>query len=93
MTMNTAEPAILEAMLQSRQPQGWGGLWQGVHPALVVDVKDPDSQGRVKIRLPWSPDAGGAVCELWALLDAAIRCSVRSMLSFETKHALAAAGV
>src|SRR5690606_19640979 len=25
----------------------------GVFPAVVVDVADPDGQGRVKIRLPW----------------------------------------
>jgi uncharacterized protein involved in type VI secretion and phage assembly len=32
----------------------------------VVDLQDPDSQGRVKIRLPWSPDSGGQVYEVWA---------------------------
>lgn len=66
--MLIAEPPILESLLQARLPQGWGGLWPGVHPALVVDIKDPDNQGRVKIKLPWSPDAGGAACELWARL-------------------------
>ncbi|MFD8778384.1 phage baseplate assembly protein V [Streptomyces sp. NPDC059916] len=44
------------------------GRWYGVHTALVVDVKDPDGQGRVKVRLPWSPDAGGAAYEAWARL-------------------------
>ena len=62
------ETPVLESLLQSRQPQGWGGLWHGVHPALVTDIKDPDSQGRVKIKLPWSPDGGGAACEMWARL-------------------------
>lgn len=62
------ETPLLESLLQARQPQGWGGLWHGVHPALVTDIKDPDSQGRVKIKLPWSPDGGGAACELWARL-------------------------
>jgi len=39
----------------------------GVYPAQVTDIKDPDGQGRVKIRLPWSPDqeSGYAV---WARL-------------------------
>jgi uncharacterized protein involved in type VI secretion and phage assembly len=68
MTMFTGDPPLLEALLHSRQPQGLGGLWHGVYPALVVDVKDPDNQGRVKIGLPWSPDAAGAACELWARL-------------------------
>lgn len=46
---------------------GWGGHWLGVMPAVVADIDDPDGQGRVKIRLPWSPDSmGGAGYELWA---------------------------
>jgi uncharacterized protein involved in type VI secretion and phage assembly len=64
--MRDSDPAMLEALLQARTPTGWGGLWHGVYPALVVDIKDPDGQGRVKVRLPWSPDAAGASCELWA---------------------------
>ena len=31
----------------------------GVYPAVVADNQDSDSQGRVLVRLPWSPDAGG----------------------------------
>ncbi|GJH13044.1 phage tail protein [Caballeronia novacaledonica] len=66
--MDLTAPPMLEALLQSRAAEGWGGLWHGVYPAVVVDIKDPDSQGRVKVRLPWSPDAAGAPCELWARL-------------------------
>jgi len=66
--MNHAEQPMLEALLQARQPQGWGGLWLGVYQALVTDIRDPDNQGRVKIMLPWSPDGAGASCELWARL-------------------------
>jgi uncharacterized protein involved in type VI secretion and phage assembly len=66
--MNLAEQPMLEALLLARQPQGWGGLWHGVYQALVTDIKDPDNQGRVKIKLPWSPDSSGASCELWARL-------------------------
>jgi uncharacterized protein involved in type VI secretion and phage assembly len=33
---------------------------------LVLDVKDPDRQGRVKVSLPWSPDGGGASYAAWA---------------------------
>jgi len=64
-----ADVPVFESLLQGRTPQGWGGLWHGVHPALVVDIKDPDNQGRVKIKLPWSPDGAGATCELWARLS------------------------
>jgi uncharacterized protein involved in type VI secretion and phage assembly len=34
----------------------------------VLDIKDPDNQGRVKITLPWSPDANGGRYEAWARL-------------------------
>ena len=39
----------------------------GAYPAEVVDVKDPDAQGRVRVKLPWSPDTGGGY-EVWARL-------------------------
>lgn len=66
--MHAADAGLLDALLQARQPAGWGGLFLGVHVAQVSDVKDPDSQGRVKITLPWLPDTAGAPCELWARL-------------------------
>jgi uncharacterized protein involved in type VI secretion and phage assembly len=44
------------------------GRWFGVYPAVVTDVRDPDGQARVKVRLPWSPDAGGSGYEAWARL-------------------------
>jgi len=55
-------------VLDVRMPSGLGGHWYGVFPALVTDIKDPDGQGRVKVTLPWSPDAGGARYEAWARL-------------------------
>jgi uncharacterized protein involved in type VI secretion and phage assembly len=42
------------------------GHWYGVYPAVVTDVRDPDGQGRVKVRLPWSPDHAGSGYEAWA---------------------------
>lgn len=51
-----------------RASTGPGGLFYGVYSALVVDLQDPDSQGRVKVRLPWSPDSGSASYEVWARL-------------------------
>lgn len=40
----------------------------GVYPATVADNDDPDGQGRVQIRLPWSPDGGSGAYEVWARL-------------------------
>lgn len=57
-----------EQQLNERVPTGWGGRWYGVFPAQVLDIKDPDGQGRVKITLPWSPDAKGGRYEAWARL-------------------------
>jgi uncharacterized protein involved in type VI secretion and phage assembly len=55
-----------EQLLNERVPTGWGGRWYGVAPAIVIDNQDPDQQGRVKITLPWSPDASGQRYEGWA---------------------------
>ncbi len=57
---------LLEALLHERQPSGLGGRWFGVYPAVVSDIKDPDSTGRVKVTLPWSPDTGSERYEVWA---------------------------
>ena len=66
--MNLLDLQPMEAMLQARVPNGLGGRWYGVYPALVSDIKDPDGQGRVKITLPWSPDPDGGRYEVWARL-------------------------
>lgn len=56
-----SEPVDLE-----RAATGPGGLFYGVYPALVVDLQDPDNQGRVRVRLPWSPDTQESTYEVWA---------------------------
>lgn len=61
------DPTLLD-LLSERAPVGFGGPYYGVYPALVKDVADPEGQGRVKISLPWSPDADGAAYEAWARL-------------------------
>ncbi|MGO4259045.1 phage baseplate assembly protein V [Lysobacter sp. TAB13] len=66
--MRIVDLPAYESLLSERQPSGWGGRWHGVFVALVTDIKDPDNQGRVKIALPWSPDAGGQRYEGWARL-------------------------
>ncbi len=57
-----------DAVIDERVGSGLGGRWYGVYPALVSDVRDPDSQGRVKVTLPWSADTGGERYEAWARL-------------------------
>lgn len=60
---------LLENLLLERAAIGPGGLFYGVYPAVVADVTDPDNQGRVRVRLPWSPDPGGSNYETWARLS------------------------
>jgi uncharacterized protein involved in type VI secretion and phage assembly len=58
-----------ELAADERVPGGLGGRFYGLYPARVTDIKDPDSQGRVKVALPWAADAaGGGRYEAWARL-------------------------
>lgn len=66
--MRVVDLPPFEQQLNERLPTGWGGRWYGVCSALVIDIKDPDNQGRVKVTLPWSPDASGQRYEAWARL-------------------------
>jgi uncharacterized protein involved in type VI secretion and phage assembly len=61
---------LLDPIVSARAPVGYGGLFYGVYAALVTDIVDPDGQGRVRVRLPWSPDASGKSYEAWARLAA-----------------------
>lgn len=63
------ERTPLEALIDERLAEGLGGRFYGLYPALVSDIKDPDNQGRVKITLPWAPNAAGdGRYEAWARL-------------------------
>ena len=66
--MHIVDLPPFEQQFHERVPSGLGGRWYGVAPALVVDIKDPDNQGRVKVTLPWSVDGKGARYESWARL-------------------------
>jgi uncharacterized protein involved in type VI secretion and phage assembly len=68
LSMLVTDLPALAQQWQERVPSGWGGRWYGVFPALVLDLKDPDGQGRVKVTLPWSPDPDGGRYEAWARL-------------------------
>lgn len=56
----------LHEFWDSRLPRGYGGSFYGVYSAIVTDIVDPDGQGRVKVKLPWSPDGEGSAYEAWA---------------------------
>jgi uncharacterized protein involved in type VI secretion and phage assembly len=58
----------LDELVDSRLPRGYGGRFYGAYTALVTDIADPEGQGRVRIKLPWSPDANGGAYEAWARL-------------------------
>lgn len=53
------DPDRGDLQTHERLPGGWGGRWYGVVPATVSNIQDPDGQGRVKVKLGWSPDGGG----------------------------------
>ena len=57
----TAFDATLERALAGIAPRHG---WYGVYPALVSDIKDPDGQGRVRVKLPWFSGS----YEAWARL-------------------------
>jgi uncharacterized protein involved in type VI secretion and phage assembly len=59
----------IEKVETARVPRGYGGRFYGAYPALVSNIKDPDGQGRVKVKLPWSPDGQGGAYEAWARLS------------------------
>ncbi len=59
---------IIDDTIDARLPLGYGGRFYGVYTAVVTGIVDPDGQGRVRIRLPWSPDSEGGDYEAWARL-------------------------
>lgn len=62
-----SRPMALDRERDARIATGLGGRFYGVYPAVVTDLNDPEGQGRVRIRLPWSPDDSGGY-EAWARL-------------------------
>lgn len=59
---------LLHEVFDSQAARGLGGRFYGVYPATVSDISDPDGEGKVRVRLPWSPDSEGGVYEAWARL-------------------------
>jgi uncharacterized protein involved in type VI secretion and phage assembly len=56
---------MLELLEIAPPEEGRHQRFYGVYQAIVTDIKDPDGQGRVKVKLPWSPDSGGGYA-VWA---------------------------
>ena len=48
-------------------PDGAAPRYFGVYPAVVTDIVDQDSLGRIQVRFPWLGDAGADV-RAWATL-------------------------
>lgn len=61
------QDTMLQQIFNARIPSGYGGCFYGVYVAQVVDINDPDGQGRVRVKLPWSPD-GDNEYQAWARL-------------------------
>ncbi len=59
---------VLDELVDARVSRGFGGLFYGVYAGVVSDISDPQGQGRVKVKLPWSPDGDGQAYEAWARL-------------------------
>ena len=64
-TLNLSSPAV---SLHENSGSAADTRWYGAYPAIVTDNNDPDNQGRVKIVLPWAPDAATGRYETWARL-------------------------
>ena len=64
-TLNLSSP---DASLHGDSDSTADARWYGAYPAIVADNNDPDNQGRVKIALPWAPDAMAGRYETWARL-------------------------
>jgi len=64
-TLNLSSP---DASLHGNSDSTADARWYGAYPAIVTDNNDPDNQGRVKIALPWAPDAMAGRYDTWARL-------------------------
>lgn len=54
-------------MIGDFRPDGEALRYFGVYPAIVTDIVDPDSLGRIEVKLPWLGEDGDTV-RAWATL-------------------------
>ena len=61
-------PPLFPELMPPPPISGAGGPYYGLYTGLVTDVQDPERQGRVRVRLPWTTDPDGDPFEIWARL-------------------------
>jgi uncharacterized protein involved in type VI secretion and phage assembly len=52
----------------TRPQDGEAARYFGVYPAIVTDVVDPDSLGRIQVKFPWLGQQGSSDVRAWATL-------------------------
>jgi uncharacterized protein involved in type VI secretion and phage assembly len=57
----------LSSAIAAARPDGGAQRYFGVFPAIVTDIVDPDSLGRIQVKLPWLGADGDSV-RAWATL-------------------------
>ncbi|WP_319549555.1 phage baseplate assembly protein V [Desulfogranum marinum] len=55
-------------MIHDFTPDGGRQLYYGVYPAIVTDVVDPETLGRVEVKFPWLGTDGDNHVRAWATL-------------------------
>jgi uncharacterized protein involved in type VI secretion and phage assembly len=55
-------------MINEFTPDGGRQLYFGLYPAIVTDVVDPESLGRIEVKFPWLGTEGEADVRAWATL-------------------------
>lgn len=55
-------------MINAFTQDGGTQVYHGVYPAIVTDLEDPESLGRVEVRFPWLGTDGENTVRAWATL-------------------------
>lgn len=55
-------------MIGNFRADGSGSPYFGIYPAIVTDIVDPDSLGRIEVKFPWLGKKGESDVRAWATL-------------------------
>ena len=55
-------------MIHDHRPDGDARRYFGVYPAIVTNIVDPDSLGRIEVKFPWLGETGESDVRAWATL-------------------------
>lgn len=55
-------------MINDHAPDGGRQKYYGLYPAIITDVVDPDSLGRIEVKFPWLGSDGEQNVRAWATL-------------------------